>query len=265
MLCPKCGKEIRETAKFCSHCGISIIAQQSDGSAHQINTGQAEKTISVHSFAKRHRRGSGARGLMIAVLILLLLCILSVVGLYIINGFEDMTETIGDEDNSMLDAESYFERTSTVISAIPVGTSEAIQSEREVYKTILERGFEQYPISTTYSVDGEYYDTIEITEDSTEVHPLYETYYQSENGEYWTIYSVNGATMAFPISYNMESDLGVEVMLSETESVMSYDYHTNTFYENIPNDSTMIVVVVDRIDSETLDKMTIEEIDHHVK
>ena len=80
--------------------------------------------------------------------------------------------------------------------------------------------------------------------------------------------------MAFPVSYNDQSDRGAPVMITEDDTVMSYDCYSNKFYETIPKDSELIVVNISKINDEKisggkintdiLDVLTIEEIDHYV-
>lgn len=200
----------------------------------------------------------------------ILLALLCVVVLFLIgmaieqrhSSTKTTTET--EYYSSTFNAKAYLEATSKILNEIPAQESKSTLSEKEAADTLINRGFSQYSISTNYSMSGEYYASIEIDKNAAEEHPMYETFYQAENGELWKVYSVNGIMMAFPITYNITSGAESEVMLSETDSVMSYDSQSNTFYENIPNDSTMIVVVVDKIDAQTLEQMTIEEIDRHV-
>ena len=108
---------------------------------------------------------------------------------------------------------------------------------------------------------GDYSEATEISQGSSTKHPTYQTYYVSKNGDVWTIFMINGAIMANPVSYNIQSDLDAQVILSESNTVMSYDGTTNGFYETIPNKSSLIVKTVDRIDAETLENLTIGAID----
>ena len=112
-------------------------------------------------------------------------------------------------------------------------------------------------------MDGEYVDDTEVAEGSTNKHPMYETSYIAENGDVWTIFVVNGAIFARPVSFNLESELEAELLFSETKEVTSYDDETNKFYVTIPKESAAIVKVVDKIDAETLDKLTVEVINNY--
>lgn len=160
-----------------------------------------------------------------------------------------------------LDAEEYFQQNSQVIEEINANDSNEVLTEAETVKTLAERGFKDVPITTEYTIDGIYNDACEISDSSTIKHPIYETYYVTEKTELWTIMVINGDVMAIPVSYNLQSALGVQVVISESTSVTSYDSSTNKFYKNVPNESVMIVKVVEKIDAETLENLTIEVID----
>lgn len=75
---------------------------------------------------------------------------------------------------------------------------------------------------------------------------------------------INGSVVANPVSFNIQSELSVQVIISEKDTVTSYDSTTNKFFETIPDESVLLVITVDRIDAETLNSLTIGEIDNHV-
>lgn len=159
------------------------------------------------------------------------------------------------------DADEYFQQNSQVIEEINANDSNKVLTEAETVETLAERGFKDVPITTEYTLDGIYNDACEISNFSTIKHPIYETYYVTEKNELWTIMVINGDVMAIPVSYNLQSTLGVQVVISESSSVTSYDSTTNKFYKNVPDKSVMIVKVVEIIDAETLENLTIEVID----
>ena len=66
---------------------------------------------------------------------------------------------------------------------------------------------------------------------------------------------INGYIMANPVTYNYETDSNVQTIISEKNTVMSYDATTNTFFETIPNISALNIKVVDKIDSKTLENL----------
>ena len=89
---------------------------------------------------------------------------------------------------------------------------------------------------------------------------MYQTYYISSNEEVWTIFVINGKIFANPVSYNLQSGLPAPLLISETKELTSYDYQDNLFLELIPDESVAIIKTVETINAETLDKLTIEEI-----
>ena len=157
-------------------------------------------------------------------------------------------------------ADEYYWNNSEVISVIDAKDSEDVPNETEVIDILNERGFNDYPITYMYSIDGEYNNETEVSNNSVDKHPMYQTYYIDENGNFWTIFIINGDIIANPISFNLESDLAAELLISESEELTSYDNLTNKFYVTIPKESTVIVKTVNEINAEALDKLTMEEI-----
>jgi hypothetical protein len=162
-------------------------------------------------------------------------------------------------------ADDYFNKNSIVISEISVAESQDILCEGDVCIELSSRGFFQHPIVTEYSIEGSYYEPVEISDSSSVEHPMYQTYYVNENGDIWTIYVINNQVLAFPVSYNIQSNLGVQVVLSESSTVTSYDSGTNRFYQTIPASSALIVIEVDKIDAQTLENYLFKEIDNYAQ
>ena len=162
------------------------------------------------------------------------------------------------------DAEAYYKENSQIITVVDAQASTAVLTEAETCSTLASLGFTQFPITSSYSMNGAYYDAEEITGDGSAKHPIYETYYLTANGELWTIFVINGAIMANPVSYNLQSTLGAQVMLSASETVMSYDSTTNKFFETIPKDEALFLLIAPRIDASLLEMLTVEEIDNYV-
>jgi len=162
------------------------------------------------------------------------------------------------------DAESYYEDNSQVLSVVKAGDSKEVRSEKQASQELAQRGFDSYPVSSYYSMDGEFGET-EISGESSEKHPSYETLYLSEAGEVWAIYVIDGKIMANPATFNSESGLNVQLILSETASVVSYDNVTNKFYETIPDPAALIVKTVASIDAMTLDNITIDVLKEEYK
>ena len=109
-------------------------------------------------------------------------------------------------------------------------------------------------------MDGTYVDEAEASADSDEKHPMYQTYYAAADGSIWMIYIVGRTIVANPASYNLESNLDAQVMISETETLTSYTEMGNKFYETVPKESAVILRIVDKITSRRLDELTYEEV-----
>lgn len=171
---------------------------------------------------------------------------------------EDNTDTYGIEE---INAEEYFQEKSTVVSVTPINDSKDIHNEKDATENFSGRGFDNLSIITNYDMDGEYYDDVEISTDSSKKHPFYKTIYISSTNEIWVIMEINGFVFANPISYNEQSQGKAPVLISETETIISYANQSGVFYETIPNDDEVTVITVDHIDAETLEKLTVEEID----
>jgi hypothetical protein len=177
----------------------------------------------------------------------------------------DSTEMIEETklekpDNPSEADEYYWNNSEAVLEVIDVKESEELLSEKEATRLLEERGFYEYEIIYDSSIDGEYIGDTEVDENSNQKYPMYTTYYMAENGDIWTIFVVNGKLFANPASFNLESELDAQLLFSETKELTSYDDETNKFYVTIPKESVTIVKIVEKIDSETLDKLTIEEI-----
>lgn len=175
---------------------------------------------------------------------------------------EDKTEVTEEEPIEVVrsapeDAEEFYKERSTIVASYEAEKSEQMLSEGQAVENIHARGFEEYPVTYNYTKDGTYVEEQETSE-SNEQHPIYQTFYSSSSEELWTIMVVNGSIIATPISYNMQSDRGVRLIVSESEIIIGYDSSKNIFYETKPNESELIVHVVDHIDAETLDSLTMD-------
>ncbi|MDE6662607.1 MAG: zinc ribbon domain-containing protein [Lachnospiraceae bacterium] len=273
--CGKCGTKLDEATGLCPNCDADKLKNKKAISKKEAK--KAKRTAG----ALRQRIGriffkfslivflvsalavgaAGALEYFDVIDIPIVAELLDIVGLKTMSN--DSSEDINYENYKIepLDADEYFQQHSQVMEEINVNDSNEVLTEAETVEILAERGFKDVPITTEYTMDGIYNDAYEISDASSVKHPIYETYYVSENDELWTIMVINGDVMAIPVSYNLQSTLGVQVIISESTSVTSYDSSTNKFYKNVPNESVMIVKVVEKIDAETLENLTIEVID----
>ena len=177
---------------------------------------------------------------------------------------KNLSESTHEEKSDYIepiDAEKYLNEIGEVQKKYDVNSSENVLTENELINMLSERRFDAYPVETNYSMDGKFYDSKTISHDSSEKHPMYETYFASSTNSIWYIETVNGSIYASSFAYNLQEDLKVPVILSETDYIISYDSATNQFFEVIPDSAQMIVKVVPKIDAELLESLTIEEID----
>lgn len=158
-----------------------------------------------------------------------------------------------------VNVEEYYQEKAEIVASYDVKTSENIQTEEQATADMENRGFGEYPVTYSYSIDGEYIEEQEAV-NGGEQHPIYQTYYISSAGEIWTVIVINGSIIANPVSYNMQSGQETQLIISETEVITGYDSEYNVFYETLPNESELTVVVVDKIDAAVLDSLTSEVI-----
>lgn len=170
------------------------------------------------------------------------------------------TEPEPSKPENPSEADEYYWNNSKVIEVINAEESNDVPTESEVINILKNRGFIDFSITYEYSIVGEYDGETEVSDSSTNKHPMYQTSYVSKNNEVWTIFVINGVVIANPVSFNLESELEAQLLISESENLTSYDDETNKFYVTIPKESAVIVKIVSRIDAETLDRLTIEEI-----
>ena len=169
-------------------------------------------------------------------------------------------DTINDIGITETTAEEYYENNSTIINTCDVKKSKTVQSENQAIKALCDRGFDQEAVTYDYSIDGELLNDDKEASNCKEKHPIYHTYYTTPNEDVWMIDVVNGSITANPISYNLESDRGANLIFSETKEITGYSSKANTFYKTIPDESELIVKIVDKINSDTLDKLTNDKI-----
>ncbi len=155
----------------------------------------------------------------------------------------------------------YWEHSEKVLRVEDALESEDVLTEKEAVALLKDRGFDDYEITFDFSIDGEYSDNTEAENDNAVKHPQYRTMYVTEKGDAWSIFVIEDQVIANPIFYNVESGLESELLISEAGSITAYDWESNQFYEIIPNSAGAIVKTVKKIDADTLEKLTVEEIE----
>ncbi len=268
--CGKCGEWLDEGTGLCLKCEAKQIKHMRKQSRKEQKKQKKNAKYSEMTVGRRIKH------FVIKFLVTFFIALIFIIGVTCtlvyfdvvdIPGVDNFLDYFRDDDGSSEyqiippDADEYFGENSDVISVISVKNSVGTMTEADTHEQLIERGFDQYSITTEYSVDGEYHEATDISDNSSQKHPIYQTYYVTSNEELWTITVVNGVVMATPVSYNMQSKRDARLIISETDTVMSYDSTTNQFYETVPKESVLIVKKVSRIDKETLENLSIEAID----
>ena len=131
-------------------------------------------------------------------------------------------------------------------------TSISVRTESQVYNDFFQRGFKE-EITTEYMMNGDLDEKSTISRYSSLTHPVYQTYYTTKNKDLWLIVEINGTVMATPITYNLSSDSGMSIMLSETDTMTTYDSTSNQFYVIKPKADEITLKTVGAINAETLE------------
>lgn len=288
--CGKCGGQLDNKTGLCPNCDADKLAEKKRSRAvgetnNQANTPDYRKPVKLTRKQKKAIKKANrtitqkVRSVLIKVLVVLLAVLVLISGVSVLlaynhlidipllntlmNQSDNEDEKGGNEEQYKVtapDSEEYYENNSKVLSKTSAKESEKVTTEKETIGLLQKRGFKDFPITTNYDMEGNYIDGKEISESSTK-HPSYETYYQTKGGNLWTVLVVNGVVMANPVFYNFQSKLNAQVIISESDSVVSYDGTKNMFYETVPNKSELIIKKTNTISAETLEGLDIEGVD----
>ena len=152
---------------------------------------------------------------------------------------------------------------SEIIDTIDARASMDTMTEEEVIQFFEDRNFTNLEITASYNMDGTFHEKA-VDAGSSEKHPTYMAAYLTEDGNQWMLYIHNGQITANPLYFYWEDsdeNGSTEIILSETDSIMSYYSPSNTFYQIKPDGTNTKVKVVDRIDSTTLEEITSAGVD----
>lgn len=191
------------------------------------------------------------------------------------SAIEERVEVLGESDDATgkenhFDAEQYYRENATLLDICSVGDGDMVLTGREVAEEAAARGFLSCDITAEFSKDGKVLHSENpaggssivgmVVSESDDKFPSYSIDYISASGEWWRIFITNGCYIAKPIYFNFESDLDVNVVFSESESLTYYDSYSNKFYKVVPFEENLIVRVLERIDADALDGLGTEEI-----
>lgn len=161
-----------------------------------------------------------------------------------------------------IDVDKYFEERAEIISILSVKDSEDVLTLENVIEELESRGFTDIEVTPVFTMNGVYLNENEASEQSSGQYPMYTAQYVTPNGEFWTISVINNQFTANPVSYQLQSDATVSILISEEENIISYDSIGNRFFIIKPYEDSVTIKIVDRIDSATLDALTAEEIEN---
>lgn len=284
MFCKNCGKEIKNNVKFCPYCGKDTgVGSLEDEPSMDEDIETKNKKSNKQGKKKNQSNKEKKKHQIFLRIILVLIVIVSLIigGLFIMSYFEivhiPVVESILEEIElkksskdvvpneyhiEKIDAEEYIGDRAEILNKISVKNSKDVYTEKECIKEFKRRGFENYEIMTDYYINGEYAAIDNISKISSTKHPMYTMNYITTKGEVWTLMIVNNAIMANPLSYNCAVKDGKQIVFSEKETITSYDSERNMFYETIPKKNFLEVKIVDKIDVETIESLTIEVINN---
>lgn len=263
-------------AKFCGKCGSPV--DDKTGSCPHCDA-------PAHVGAKNKRKGSAAPILTAVILVIILAAAGTVYLLFsgklsaigrgentaASSDTEQSGDVSGDEDNTddtddvidlssnyevpEFDADEYYENNTELKKTISVRKSDTVSNEGDVYKLFNERGFDPDAVFYEYLIDGTYCGEQQISRYSSEEHPMYRCYYSSSDDSAWMITEANGELFAMYLSEDVTAP---RLIVSESDTVTSYDSTTNKYYVNVPDSAQAQIKKVKTIEVETLDRLAKE-------
>ncbi len=253
-------------ADFCEKCGTPLDKR----------TGECPNCVAAGEAATKKK--SRALPIALAVIIVIIAAAAAVIYFMVFGRYgtgvsgtagatkgtmntEDVTET-ADETVDLssqyelpeFDADEYFENNTTLKDTVSVRSSKDILNERDVYAALEERGFAAEEAYYEYLLDGTLCDRTVISSHSNEAHPSYQLYYSSRHAA-WLVSNINGDFFATLLSGDGTSE---RIIVSESDTVTSYDSISNKYYINIPDSSRATVRKVKTLDADELDKIAKE-------
>ena len=154
------------------------------------------------------------------------------------------------------DADSYFSEHGTVLDVANLQDEDAMLTEAGAYELLNERGFSDYRITAGNDSEGNMTEPAEISPNSKNRHPIYD----SNQNILWVVTVTGHTVTANPLSFNLESEKEVMIIVTETEYVTSFDNASRRFFRTVPAESVLALKKVERIDKATLDQITGEEL-----
>ncbi len=250
-------------ADFCGRCGTPLDKQ----------TGKCPKCDESGETAAKKK--SRAMPIALAVIIVIIAAAAAVIYFTVFGGHgtgghgtseatEDTVSTEVEPEETVdlssqyelpeFDADEYFENNTSLKDTVSVRSSKDILNERDVYEAFEERGFAAEEAYYEYLLDGSLCDRTAISDYSEEAHPSYQLYYSSRHAA-WLVSNINGDFFATLLSGDGTSP---RIIVSESDTVTSYDSISNKYYINIPDSSSAVIKKVKTLDADELDKIAKE-------
>lgn len=253
-------------ADFCEKCGMLI-----DRQTGKCPNCDKEKSDNLT------KKKSHALPIALAITVLIIVAAAAVIYFTVFAGVrgggtshstENTTEgTAGETEENMntldlssqyevseFDADEYFKKNTDLKKTISVRSSDTVLSERDAYDAFEERDFEAGEVYYEYLLDGNVCEKMPISNYSSEEHPTYQLYYSSRN-VVWFVSNINGDFFATLLSGDGTSP---RIIVSESDTVTSYDSTSNKYYINIPDSSSAVIKKVEKLDADALDKLAKE-------
>lgn len=205
--------------------------------------------------------------LLTAVLVVTLLQLFGAIRLPFLGGGsddaalrDDGPRVIPEDTLERPDPVEYLTQTGRIVKSTDAAAA-TLLTEEEACRSFRERGFTAAPVVAVYAEDGTCQEAAPVDEHGTARHPYYQAYYQTPNGDLWSVAVINGVFVAEPITYNDTGSWTVPHLVSENARIQEYDGASNTFFEIDPDPAKLVVKVVSDVDALTLDNLDEWEVD----
>ena len=156
---------------------------------------------------------------------------------------------------TLTEVDEYYLENSEKIVSIDVVKEDNALSEKEVCTLMEERGFNQYPIVFEYDLEGNYVGEKNVRKDSDIKHPMYQTFYVTNNGDIWSVFVIGKKIIANPAYYNVSTDEEKQILIAEEGTLTSYDDESNQFYVTVPKSNIVELNKITKINAMTIDKI----------
>ena len=247
MLCPKCGKNVEETAKFCGFCGADILVEKVNNEEEHPRRGEGNSSTEKED---RRRDKPPSSNWLILMIVLLVMAILVGSGFFVHVFFNTPYDSASSKHVSSTGNIHALSAGFTSISIIDEGTAiEAASSLSDDLGFI--NAFDDLTPFQAASIDGENYYRLQQNYNEIPVYNRYVVVVASDDGEALEI-----ITDAVDISEDLNLDPSV-TFEQVRQSIMDYAADTwHVIYDDMSISELMddnLVIFVD--DDDTLARL----------